>query len=283
MTKTTTFMCSQRIRQLLERKENLTEAEEYEVFCYYGEHKSIELRNMIVIKNARLAYFVAAKYQHSAIEWEELCQEGLYGLCISVDKFDPEKRCKFSTYAIYWITQVITRYIQNNGKLIRVPVNKYLTYHEITQLQKEYEAEYGECPDTSFIAKKIGKPEQSVKDIISIFEQSFVSLNKTTENEEGSETEIGEFIEDPDSNKEYQAIDNESLYCVLQEHLTPKEYDVLCQRYGLNGNPPKTLEEIGETYHVSRERIRQIEKKAFKKLNMPSAKKELMDFNSFVG
>lgn len=225
-----------------------------------------EAKDQLIKANLRLVVSIAGHYNNRGMLYLDLIQEGNMGLIKAADKFDYTKGFKFSTYATWWIRQSITRALADQARTIRIPVHMVETINRLIRTNRQLMQEYGREPTTEEIAAAMHLSESRVQEIIKIA-QDPVSLETPIGEEEDSH--LGDFIPDDTApapaEAAFSALQREQLMEVL-DTLTEREKMVLCLRYGLDGNRSYTLEEVGEKFNVTRERIRQIEAKALRKL-----------------
>ena len=255
----------------------LSAAEEIEIAKRMADGDQ-DAKKQLAEANLRLVVSVAKRYVGRGMLFLDLIQEGNLGLIKAVEKFDYTKGYKFSTYATWWIRQAITRAIADQARTIRIPVHMVETINKLIRVNRQLLQEYGREPRPDEIAREMGISEEKVREIIKVAQEP-VSLETPIGEEEDSH--LGDFIPDDDAPAPAEVaaftLLKEQLMEVL-DTLTPREEKVLRLRFGLDDGKARTLEEVGREFNVTRERIRQIEAKALRKLRHPSRSKKLKDF-----
>ena len=264
----------------IEEQTDLTVAEIKEINrkMSIGEAKSKRAKKEMIEANLRLVISIAKKYTNRGLQFLDLIQEGNIGLMKAVDKFEYRRGYKFSTYATWWIRQAITRSIADQARTIRIPVHMIETINKLNRISRQMTQENGKEPTPEELAIKMAMPEDKIRKVLKIAKEP-ISMETPIGDDEDSH--LGDFIEDGNILTPMESAANESLGEATRSilgSLTPREAKVLRMRFGIDMNTDHTLEEVGKQFDVTRERIRQIEAKALRKLRHPSRSEQLKSF-----
>ena len=257
---------------------NVREIKEINRNMSMGETKMRRAKKDMVEANLRLVISIAKKYTNRGLQFLDLIQEGNIGLMKAVDKFEYRRGYKFSTYATWWIRQAITRSIADQARTIRIPVHMIETINKLNRVSRQMMQDMGREPTPEELSKELDMPEDKVRKVLKIAKEPISTETPIGDDEDSS---LGDFIEDTVIESPLQNATEDSLHFATDDvlgSLTAREAKVLRMRFGIGMNTDHTLEEVGKQFDVTRERIRQIEAKALRKLRHPSRSSHLKSF-----
>ena len=234
----------------------------------------------LCVKNGKFISYIINKNFASVEQTEDIFQQGMMGLLIAIKKFDASKGYSFSTYAYNWINQQMSRYLQDTGRPIRIPVHLYPQISKMNRLRMEYLNTYGEYPCDEWLAKKMNLSLEKIKNL-SRYTDTVLSLDESYATDKDDNFTLADTVADTTIHIEDDVLNeelNKDLKSCMEKRLTEREMKVMVMRYGLNGGIPKTLEEVGKKLGVTRERVRQIEAKSLSKLKVYNVKRKLQDY-----
>ena len=256
----------------------LTDIKEINRTMSVGEAKARRAKKEMVEANLRLVISIAKKYTNRGLQFLDLIQEGNIGLMKAVDKFEYRRGYKFSTYATWWIRQAITRSIADQARTIRIPVHMIETINKLNRISRQMLQQFGREPTPEELAKEMEMPEDKIRKVLKIAKEP-ISMETPIGDDEDSH--LGDFIEDTNASSPVESATETGLMETVRDvlaGLTPREAKVLRMRFGIDMNTDHTLEEVGKQFDVTRERVRQIEAKALRKLRHPSRSEQLRSF-----
>ena len=257
---------------------NIVEIKESNRKMSIGEAKARRAKKEMVEANLRLVISIAKKYTNRGLQFLDLIQEGNIGLMKAVDKFEYRRGYKFSTYATWWIRQAITRSIADQARTIRIPVHMIETINKLNRISRQMLQEMGREPQPEELAERMEMPEDKIRKVLKIAKEPISMETPIGDDEDSS---LGDFIEDANMDSPVDDATTESLEETVREilgSLTAREAKVLRMRFGIDMNTDHTLEEVGKQFDVTRERIRQIEAKALRKLRHPTRSERVRSF-----